>query len=112
MTKESKITVIRKRVGQPASLVELSRSLEELQNAVGGYIELVPLFENLTMLCHEDAKFLGKPVNMALPWKDDVVAGDVVFVRIDPHDNWSSVDRTDLNRLCDYFGLEQMGFPI
>jgi len=109
---DQKITVIQKRVGEAATLVELPRSFEHLAEAVGGYVTLVPLFENLTMLVNEDAKLMGRPLNLALPWLDDTVAGDVIFVRIDRHKNWLSVDRTDLNKLCDYFGIEQMGFPL
>lgn len=109
---EQSIVVIRKKVGQAAELVEISRSFEYLQEAVGGCVELVPLFEGITMLCNEDAKLLGQKLNMAIPWKDDFVAGDVLFVRIDGRNNWTSVCRDDLSKVCDYFGIEQMGFPV
>jgi len=57
-------------------------SLEELQAAVGGYIEMVRTI-NGYMYCNEEGKLLGLPMNLAatnMLLFDDVVVGDVVVM--------------------------------
>lgn len=58
-------------------------SLEELQAAVGGYIEFVPTGNAGYMYCNEEGKLLGLPVNKAATSMiafDDIVVGDVVVM--------------------------------
>lgn len=40
-------------------------SLEELQEFVGGYIEIIPLVDDLIMVVNEEGKLLGLPFNKA-----------------------------------------------
>jgi hypothetical protein len=40
-------------------------TLEELQTAVGGYIQLMPGLPHLTMIVNEDGNLVGLPVNQA-----------------------------------------------
>tara|TARA_E500000305_G_scaffold99272_1_gene91367 strand:+ start:646 stop:897 length:252 start_codon:yes stop_codon:yes gene_type:complete len=58
-------------------------SLEELQAAVGGYIEMVRTNNVGYMYCNEEGKLQGLPVNRAATSMidfDDVVVGDVVVM--------------------------------
>lgn len=62
-------------------------SLEELQGAVGGYIEAVGLPDGSTMFLNEEGKLNGLPVNEVatalareMIQKDDWIAGDVALV--------------------------------
>ena len=58
-------------------------SLEELQAAVGGYIEMVRTNNVGYLYCNEEGKLLGLPVNMAATTMiehDDVIRGDVVVM--------------------------------
>lgn len=58
-------------------------SLEEIQAAVGGYIEFVPTGNVGYMYCNEEGKLLGLPVNKAATSMiafDDIVVGDVVVM--------------------------------
>jgi len=61
-------------------------SLEELQAAVGGYIEMVRTNNVGYLYCNEEGKLLGLPVNMAATTMiehDDVIRGDVVVMELD-----------------------------
>lgn len=78
--------------------LEAPPPLEELQTAVGGYIEMVPmrLFnrwkgERAVMFCDEDGKRKQYPVNLratalapGLARLNDVLVGDVVIIAGDP----------------------------
>lgn len=81
-------------------------SLSVYQNAVGGYIEVVPSFtkceingkiENVITLCDEEGKLKNKPVNMkatelwhrnlghiGIDHPKDFLVGDIAFVYGDP----------------------------
>lgn len=45
---------------------EMDNTLEAFQQAVGGYIEVVPLTLNLAVVCNEEGKNLGLPVSAFL----------------------------------------------
>lgn len=63
-------------------------TLEDISGLVGGWLEAVTLDTDVALYCDEEAKLVGKPVNMlatqmayALGWtRRDVLAGDVVFL--------------------------------
>lgn len=79
---------------ESAAIIEYDRpvSLKELKAAVGGWIELVPLFESYddkhcVAFCNEEGKLNGLPVNTRATklWHDqvdfqlsDVLVGSVV----------------------------------
>lgn len=53
-----------KHPGEPAKRIEIDNTLEALQKAVGGYIEMVTLFENVTLICNEEGLMMGLLYNM------------------------------------------------
>ena len=56
--------------GQYAKITTIDRSLEGMQRAVGGYIEAIYPFEDaVAIICDEEGKINGKPLNRAL--RDD-----------------------------------------
>ena len=66
--------------GEKPTLAEISGTLESMQKMVGGYIQvLYPFDDPIALVCNEDGKFLGLPLNRGL--RDgcgqiyDVVAG-------------------------------------
>jgi len=91
------LTVIRADGSAETRLLTKAPTLEELQEIVGGYIELVPLFENFgdkgcVAFCNEEGKLNGLPINRVatLAWAtggghmvSDVLVGDVVIVQGD-----------------------------
>lgn len=53
--------------GKAPRRLELSHSLEEMQKAVGGFIQsLYPFSEPVALVCNEEGKLLGLPANRAL----------------------------------------------
>lgn len=42
----------------------INASLENLQEIVNGYIEVVPLFDNVVAICDEEGKLKGRDLNI------------------------------------------------
>ena len=55
----------------------ISNNLEALQRFVGGYIEVVPVTENIVMICNEEGKLRNMEPNFR--WLTDVIVGPVIF---------------------------------
>lgn len=76
--------------------------LETAQELVGGYVEVVPLFNKYLgqpciVLCDEEGKLKGKPVNnrASLEWYkclghsvDDMLVGDILVLQGDAMRGW------------------------
>ena len=64
-----------------ARITEIGASLEDMQTVVGGYIEAVyPFREHVALVCNDEGKLLGLPLNRALRHEDtkeiyDIIAG-------------------------------------
>jgi len=54
-------------------------TLEQMQKAVGGYIEAVP-GTNMKVWCNEEGRLLGLPVNSAASVFNQVLVGDVIVL--------------------------------
>lgn len=65
--------------------VEIENTLEALQAAVRGYIEVVPLPPRLCVICNEEGKLLNLPVTAALVGDIgqlyDTLHGDLIVCR-------------------------------
>lgn len=80
-----KIKVIIKRPDEPRGHVcWISRTLENLQRTVGGYIQSVPLTGHCAILCDEEGKLKGKPANCRCCGKNFV--GTIILVGLDQDD--------------------------
>lgn len=72
--------VIGVRVNEPAKVEQIDGSLESMQKFVGGYIEMLPLEDELVLICNEEGKLNHLPFNRLIlnekgqPY--DVIAGD------------------------------------
>ena len=55
--------VIKKEPGEQPRMVSIQNTLEALQEAVGGRIETVRLFEDACLVCDEEGLFKGKEYN-------------------------------------------------
>lgn len=65
---------------KPAELREIQNTLEALQSAVGGYIEVLRFAEDCAIIVNEEGKLQNLPPNMWLC--GDVLCGNVVFVGV------------------------------
>ena len=65
---------------EKAIIMEISNTLEDMQETVGGYIETYEPFEdNCIIVCDEEGKLKGLPLNRAIRDKDgniiDIICG-------------------------------------
>lgn len=72
---------IRKEPGKFPEVVEIPNTLEALQKAVGGYIEVWPVTTDLAILCDEEGKLKGAEDNCTLLGEDFV--GTILLVGLD-----------------------------
>ena len=77
---KERIKVVRKRPGEAPELVEIDNTLEALQREVGGYIETFTIASNATIICNEEGRLRGLPLNNTVlgPW-----AGTIMIVGVD-----------------------------
>ena len=88
----AKIKVIIKRTDeQYGHMTHISPRLENLQKTVGGYIETVLAFGGALIICNEEGKIKGLPVNM--PLRNDMLVGDIIVVGAE-HEEFSDVPIT------------------
>ena len=60
---------------------EIDNELEAFQNIVGGYIETLPVGDDILMVVNEEGKLLSLLPNFA--WRGDYIVGPAVFCRTD-----------------------------
>ena len=75
--------VLIKEPREAARFDEIDNELAALQQAVGGYIETVTPFTNLTIICDEEGRLKGKPYNCRICGVDFVGTVLLVGVRRD-----------------------------
>lgn len=89
--KEKTLKVLLVRAGREAEMVEIEDSLEGMQRVVGGMIEeYMPWEDDVAIVCNEEGKMNGMPMNRAVKGDDgnylDVIAGDF-FICYAPFDS-------------------------
>ena len=80
-----KLRVIKVEPSKPPRIVEVSPDLDSLQHEVGGYIQVIyPFSDQVGIICNEEAKINGLPLNRALFDESggiyDIIAGDFLVV--------------------------------
>ena len=81
---------------------EINSGLSSLQKEVGGYIEAVYPFEDpVAIICNEEGKLEGLPLNRALRDEDghvyDIIAGTFLIAGLS-EDNFCSLDDAQLEK--------------
>lgn len=84
-----KISALTKRPGCPPRHVWISDSLEALQKAVGGDIEMIARSE-FVVICDEEGRLKDKPYNCTVFGYD--LVGDIVIVGRDSEDTGELAD--------------------
>lgn len=79
-----KIKVLIKEPNKKPRCVNISKSLENLQKTVGGYIETVTLAEDFVVICNEEGRLLGLPNNCDICGVNFV--GTIILCGIDGDD--------------------------
>lgn len=94
-----KISVLLVQPGKYPKMIEIEDSLEAMQKVVGGDIEeYMPFEDDIAIICNEEGKINGMPLNRAIYGEDkemiDIIAGDF-FVAYAPieSENFLSLPR-------------------
>lgn len=82
-----KVSVIIKRPGEKPYKTNISDSLKNLQNTVGGNIETVTLREDMTFIINEEGRLLGLPYNCTIRGIDLYGTVIVIGVKRDEFDD-------------------------
>lgn len=104
---DSTITVLIVEPGKEPYAKEIDSGLESLQHEVGGYIQAVyPFEEPVAIVCNEEAKLEGLPLNRALRDEDgdiyDIVAGTFMVVGL-IDDSFGSLTPELMQQFTDHF---------
>lgn len=92
--------VIVKQAGSAPEVREIENTLEAFQRIVGGYIEVVR-FKDCLIVCNEEGKLQGLPVNFRLGY--DVIVGDVVFTQSDNTGDFTDLSESDIDSVIKSF---------
>ena len=69
--------IVVKNANEFPEVKEIKGTLENLQAIVGGYIQCLPVFDNVLCVCNEEGKILGLPENFM--FMNDIIVGNVFF---------------------------------
>ncbi|MDD3228242.1 MAG: DUF3846 domain-containing protein [Oscillospiraceae bacterium] len=107
LTEAQQLTVLMVEPGKAPYIKKIGTELEDMQHEVGGYIQAVyPYAEPVALICGEEAKLEGKPLNRALRDEDgtiyDIVAGNFMIVGLGEED-FCSLDQKNRELFADRF---------
>ena len=107
---EQKLRVLVVEPEKPPAAQEIDRSLESMQRLVGGYIQAVyPFDDPVALICNEEGKLLGLPMNRTLrdergvPY--DIVCGTFFLAGI-VEDDFASLTDRQIEKYTDYYRRE------
>ena len=112
MSKQKTIKVVKVPVAKPAYVKEISTGLKSLQSEVGGSIQsLYPFEDEVSLICNDEGKLMGLPLNRALRLNGiagneiyDIVVGDflIVYAPIE-NENFESMPEDLLEKYLEMF---------
>lgn len=107
MTEDNFMRVLRIDTGHRIYWDDLPNTLKALQQAVGGYIEVVPLNEQLCVICNEEGQLLSStmPPVAAMPERRDVLCGPLVICRTTPDGEFTDAEEEDLYTIGEHLAL-------
>ena len=73
------IKVIIKKPFEKPYIKEIENTLESFKKNVGGYIEIVPFYNNSLIVCNEAGKLFNLPINFVYYDINDIIVGNVVI---------------------------------
>ena len=83
---EAKLIVLLIKPGEKPRTIQINHTLEAMQELVGGTIQhLYPFDDDVALICNDDGKLLGLPLNRSLTDENgvvyDIIAGDFFLCR-------------------------------
>lgn len=109
MEETSMIRVLKIEPGRPPEEVKMANTLEALQEAVGGLIEVVTLDSDVCLICNDEGKLIGLPGNRRL--RDDIIAGTFVIVGDDGDGGLCSLGDEAVRQYTDQFATPELFEP-
>ena len=103
--KEEKIKVLALLPMELPKEIELDNTLEAMQKFVGGLIECITLSDTdseVTLVCNDEGKLLGLPLNRPLWDGADVLAGPGFLAGCDNEGNLTSLQTTAKGASCTF----------
>lgn len=104
--------------GRPPEVRNIGEGLSALQAVVGGPIQAVyPFQEPVALICHEEGKLLGLPLNRCLRMEDtgeiyDIIAGTFLLCSAPPdHDRFESLTPEQITHYAKRFQHPEY-FPV
>ena len=92
--KENIIKVLKVKPHEHPEVCMLENSLEAMQEAVGGYIDIVGLDDNACILLNDEGKLIGLEGNRRIG--SDIIVGDFFVCGSDEEGNLTSLKEDDL----------------
>ena len=110
--KTDTLTVLVVEPEQPPYVKKIRDSLHSLQSEVGGSIQAIYPFDNpVAIICNEEGKLLGLPLNRALRDEDhhvyDVVAGTFLVAGLGAED-FCSLDEKQIKKYSEHFKTPEL----
>lgn len=90
---------------------DVSVALEALQKEVGGYIQAIYPFEDqVALLCNEEGKLLGLPLNRVLRDRDgeiyDIISGNFLIVGLGD-EQFESLTEDQINKYSSLYAVPE-----
>lgn len=98
-----KIKVLALRVMERPQVEELEADLKTYQKFVGGLIQSVPVDDNVDLICNDEGKLLGLPLNRPLWGGQDWVAGNCFVVAADDAGEFVSLSEDQIAKYTEQF---------
>ena len=113
---DEQIKVIYCETGHKARIAEVDNNLGAFQGLVGGWIEeYMPYDDDIAIVCNEEGKTMGLPLNRAVKSEDgqllDIIAGDffICYAPID-REKWLDLPADLEKKYMDKFDLPEQFF--
>ena len=96
---------------------EIDSSLESMQKVVGGYIQaLFPFEDPVALVCNEEGKLLGLPLNRALRDEDgnvyDIISGTFFLCSAPPdQETFASLSDDEILHFTERFKYPELFLP-
>ena len=105
--RQEEIRVLKVAPGEVPVPFTLKNTLEGMQEAVGGWIELIPidLERGIDILCNEEGKLIGLPGNRRIG--HDIIVGTFYVLKTDDEGECCSLSAEELGEYFDRFYLPE-----
>lgn len=99
--KEDVIKVLKVKPHEHPEVYMLKNTLEAMQEAVGGYIDILGLDDNVCILLNDEGKLIGLEGNRRIG--SDIIVGDFFVCGSDEEGNLTSLSEEELDKYTNFF---------